>query len=324
MMNTTGGGALGCGHPQKPGTRFCTVCGQPAVAAGGNGPGDSPFAGSAHGDGAYRATQTVTIPGRAPLPAPGWPNPPPDGSAPAGYPGTPGPQVPPGGPRRSRWLLAAGIAASLLLVGGAGGGAYLLAAHGKAPAPVVTAPSGQVANAASAGTRSAGTGSAGTGSAGTAPAPAPTPPPVTGQQAAARLAGLLAQSVSSRSAIVSASLDAGNCGGAYARDAQTFRQAAAERRNLIQQLDDLPGAQTLPGQMLSDLRSAWQASATADDDYAGWADDEAARGCTTNDSWYAATSTPNQQATAGKMAFIATWNPLASRYGLPTYDQGQL
>jgi hypothetical protein len=237
--------------------------------------------------------------------------------------------VPPGGPRRSPWLLAVGIAASLVLVGGAGGGAYLLAARGKTPTPVVTAPSGQVANTATASTTPAPAPTATTPmpsptTTTTTPVPPPTPSPVTEQQAATHLSGLLAQSVSSRSAIVRASQDAGNCGGAYAQDAQTFRQAAAQRRDLIRQLDNLPGAQTLPVQMLSDLRSAWQASATADDDYARWAEDEAAQGCTTNDSWYVATGTPNRQATAGKMAFSVLWNPIASRYALPTYDQGQL
>jgi hypothetical protein len=150
------------------------------------------------------------------------------------------------------------------------------------------------------------------------------PPAVTEQQAATRLSGLLARSVSIRNSIASASNDAGNCGGAYAQDAQTFRQAAAARRALIGQLDSLPGAQTLPAAMLSDLRGAWQASATADEDYARWASDEATLGCTTNDSWYAATAAPNQQATNGKMAFIVLWNPIAGRYGLPGYTQGQL
>jgi len=154
--------------------------------------------------------------------------------------------------------------------------------------------------------------------------PATTPPAVTEQQAATGLSGLLTESVANRSAIVNASNDAGTCGGSYSQDAQVLRQAAASRRSLITRLDSLPGAQMLPVQMLSDLRSAWQVSATADDDYARWADDEAARGCTTNDQWYAATSTPNQQATADKMAFIALWNPIAGHYGLPAYTQSQL
>lgn len=364
MMNTTGGGTPGCGHPQKPGTRFCTVCGQPAVSRGSNAPGDSPDAGGTYGDSAYGPTQTVTVPGRqdpqryqdpqhyqdpqryqdpqgqpgaawAPSawrPDPGWQNTPPGGWAPSG---AQGPQEPPRAPRRSPWLLAAGIAASLLLVGGAGGGAYLLAARGK-PAPIVTATSAAAANTAAvtpppattapATAVPATTAPATTAPTTTAPAPPPAPatPAVTVQQAATHLSGLLSQSVSSRNAIISASQDASGCGGAYAQDAQTFRQAAAERRGLIRQLDSLPGAPTLPAQMLSDLRSAWQASATADDDYARWSDDEAARGCTTNDPWYAATNTPNQQATAGKMAFIVLWNPVAGRYGLPTYNQGQL
>src|SRR4051794_9507837 len=169
MMNTTGGGTPGCGHPQKPGTRFCTVCGQPTVSRGGNAPGDSPAAGGTYGDSAYEPTQTVTVPGRQdPQPYqdpqrqpdaawgqpawrqdPGWQQTPPGGWVPPGgyggsFPravaGPGGREGPPRGPRRSPWLLGAGIAVSLLLVGGAGGGAYLLAVRGK-PAATVTATS---------------------------------------------------------------------------------------------------------------------------------------------------------------------------------------
>ncbi len=348
-MNTTGGGIPGCGHPQKPGTRFCTVCGQPA---------------SADEDNAYGATQTVTVTRQPPVPrraaAPHAPTPP------AGWPlDTPGqhgaggqqapawrqeparqqdpgwqqtppggwqqvPGEPPGGPRRSPWLLAAGIAASLLLVGGAGGGAYLLASHGKSPSPVTSNTSAPAANTSPVTPVSNTTPPLAptTTPAATAPPtsapPTTAPPAVTEQQAATSLSGLLQRSVSVRNSIASASRDAGTCGGAFAQDARTFRQAAAARRTLAGQLDSLPGAQTLPVQMLADLRSAWQASATADDDYARWADDEAAHGCTTNDPWYAATNTPNQQATTDKMTFIVLWNPIANRYGLPAYTQGQL
>jgi hypothetical protein len=345
MMNTTGGGTPGCGHSQKPGTRFCTVCGQPAAADA-----DSPYGDSTYGDSAYEATQTVAVPPpqrhQDPQPhqdpqwqqgaawgQPAWRQDPGRQHAPpGGWPAGPqGPEVPPDGPHRSPWLLAAGIAASLLLVGGAGGGAYLLAAHGKSPTPIASVTSAPAANTApvtpAASTTPApapATTAATTTPPPTTPPPTTAPPPVTEQQAATHLSGLLAQSVSIRNSIVNASQDAGRCGGAYTQDAQTFRQAATARRNLIGQLDSLPGAQTLPVQMLSDLRSAWQASATADDDYARWADDEAAQGCTTNDTWLAATNTPNQQATADKMAFIVLWNPIASRYGLPTYTQDQL
>ena len=60
--------------------------------------------------------------------------------------------------------------------------------------------------------------------------------------------------------------------------------------------------------------------ASADSDYARWAQDQLADGCTSggqSDPGYTAASAPNQQATASKTAFVRLWNPLAKTYGLP-------
>ena len=75
--------------------------------------------------------------------------------------------------------------------------------------------------------------------------------------------------------------------------------------------------------MLGDLESAWQASASADDDYAKWAQGEVG-GCSAgneSDPNYMAATVPNLQATASKKDFVRLWNPLARNYGLATYQQ---
>ena len=114
--------------------------------------------------------------------------------------------------------------------------------------------------------------------------------------------------------------------GGVAQDAQTFRSAAASHRQLLSQLAGLPGRSALSSAMLSDLASAWQASASADEDFARWAQDEAGN-CTpgaTSDPNFAAAKGPDNQATHYKMLFVASWNPLASGYGLATYQQNQI
>jgi len=165
----------------------------------------------------------------------------------------------------------------------------------------------------------------------------PTGPPPTSQapstgpaaeQAAARgLSQLLTRSTSDRSAIMTAYSDVSACGSGLARDAQTFQQAATSRESLLSQLGTLPDRSALPPQLLQALSGAWQSSIQADQDYAGWAQDERAHGCTANDtsdSHYQAAAAPNTRATADKRAFVSLWNPIATKYGLPIYQQDQL
>ena len=71
--------------------------------------------------------------------------------------------------------------------------------------------------------------------------------------------------------------------GRLSQDPQVLESAAASRERLRSQLASLPGRSALPAQMLEALTGAWQASATADRDFAQWAQDELSQGCTQND-----------------------------------------
>jgi eukaryotic-like serine/threonine-protein kinase len=77
--------------------------------------------------------------------------------------------------------------------------------------------------------------------------------------------------------------------------------------------------------MLQDLTSAWQASVAADQDFVAWAQDES-RGCVPDqsDPNLQAATNPDLQATSYKTAFLRRWNPLATEYGLTTYQQNEL
>ena len=214
-------------------------------------------------------------------------------------PGPPGP--PPNRPRRLRALL---IGLATFLAAGGITAAVMLIAHplqrgpaaspGGAAAPVEVTPAGQPA-----------------------------------QQAAARgVAGLLARSVTYRSSIVAAVNDVSRCGPNLRQDPQTFRTAAASRQALLTRLARLPGRSALPVPMLAALTSAWQNSIKADRDFAHWAQDEISGGCTSGnqsaDPHAQAAAGPDALATNGKQAFVGQWNPVATRYGLPTYRWNQL
>lgn len=164
---------------------------------------------------------------------------------------------------------------------------------------------------------------AASGTTGTTPSTAPQDAQ---RQAAVRLSGLLAQSVTDRAAVISAVADVRNCGPSLRQDAQTFARAASSRQRLLSRLGSLPGRSVLPAAMLQDLTGAWQASAQVDTDLAQWADDNIAGGCHRNsrsDASLQASEVPEGQANAGKHAFASLWNPVARQYGLTTYQPSQ-
>ena len=117
------------------------------------------------------------------------------------------------------------------------------------------------------------------------------------------------------------------CGPTLSQDPQILESAAAARQRLLSQLASFPRRSALSGQMLQALTDAWLASATADRDFAQWAQDELSRGCTQNDqadSNFQAAAAPDAQATTDKKAFANLWNPIAAQYGLTSYTWNQL
>ena len=147
------------------------------------------------------------------------------------------------------------------------------------------------------------------------------------RQAAVRLSGLLAASVTDRAAVTGAAEDVRGCGPSLRQDARTFARAASSRQHLLSLLATLPGRPLLPAAMVKDLSSAWQASAQVDTDLARWTQDNIARGCNRNsrsDSSLRASYIPEGRATAGKRAFATLWDPIARQYGLTAYHRNQL
>jgi hypothetical protein len=240
--------------------------------------------------------------------------------------GPPRPTRPPRDPRsrrparesRSRRPLV-GILAVLLPAAIAAAVAYFLIAPSHSGHPNASTTSTVAGNQ--------GTTQAGAASPTASTSPSPSPTQVSEQQAASNLAGLLSQSVKDRSSITAAVNDVNSCGSSLSQDPQTFQNAAASRQQLLGQLAGLSGRSALPAAMLQSLTGAWQASATADQDLGKWAQDEAAKGCTPNDTAdanFQAAVGPDGQATTDKKAFVSQWNSVASQYGLTKYQWNQL
>ena len=305
-----------CGTRLRPGTRFCTGCGNDTSAVA------SPV-----------TAPPVTAP---PVTAPPVTAPPVTASrvtAPSDISGATGPyhgqapRDPDGRPETSRrgWLAIAG---GVVAVAGVAALVVVVAhpfGHAAAHRP------GALSRARTAASKATATSPTPTSPATSSPAVSSSPATqspavVTEQQAAVSLAALLARSASSRQAIDAAYNDVLQCGPNLTQDAQTFQDAATAHQQLLSDLAQLPGRSLLPQAMLSDLVSAWEASTSADDDFARWAADEVSSGCSIDDQSdpnFEAADAPDLQATASKTAFVKQWNPLASTYGLPTYQQNQ-
>ena len=273
-----------------------------------------------------------------PYPGPGYQPPsrppfePAAGGGPSGASVPPGPPLRPGGGnRRSRapllWSVLAAAAAAAVVV-------IVLLLHPFSHRETVS-------DAANSTTATAATASAAASSP-TASAPASPSPSasssasasasdsstaVTEKQAASTVAGMLVSSVTDRTAINNAYDDVYRCGPNLDGDAAVFTRAVSSRRALLASLATMQGRATLPPALLSDLTMAWQASMAADQGLATWAHDEVTRGCVagdTKDPGYRTTIAPDNEATEYKTDFTAAWNPIAARYGLTTYQQGQL
>jgi hypothetical protein len=146
------------------------------------------------------------------------------------------------------------------------------------------------------------------------------------KQAATALAALLPQSGKDRGDVINAVANVESCGKQLAKDAATFTASAQNRQALLGKLSTLPGRAALPASLISALTGAWQASVQVDTDLAKWAS-AAAQHChkgNPKDPNLAASGVPNDQATSDKQAFVRQWNPIATRYGLPTYTATQL
>ncbi|MFC7917505.1 hypothetical protein [Streptomyces sp. NPDC057386] len=151
------------------------------------------------------------------------------------------------------------------------------------------------------------------------------------QQQAVALDKLLADSGSSRAAVIKAVADVKGCRN-LAQAATDLRDAAKQRNDLITklgtlQVDKLPNNAALTGA----LRDAWKASASADNHYAAWADQIAAnkgklckKGKAHSTNQAQAGNKASGTASEKKKSASGLWNTIARQYGLTERQPTQL
>ncbi|MFG3101768.1 hypothetical protein ACGFZL_14815 [Streptomyces sp. NPDC048182] len=215
-----------------------------------------------------------------------------------------------GGRSRSRLPLIAAIGVGIAVVG-IGAGALLAGGGGDddakdgASSPSVSAPASQEPSA----------------SASAAPDPV--------REQAVALDKLLADSGSSRAAVIKAVSDVKGCD-SLSGAAKDLRDAAGQRAGLVTSLSKL-SVDKLPNhtELTQALTKAWQASASADNHYAAWADQTAGKGgCRKGQAKVTGQTQAGNRAsgTASKEKTRASglWNGIAKRYGLTERPPTQL
>ncbi|ELS54152.1 hypothetical protein [Streptomyces viridochromogenes] len=157
------------------------------------------------------------------------------------------------------------------------------------------------------------------------------PPADPAEQQAVALDKLLADSGDSRTAVINAVADVKSCGN-LAQAAKDLRDAAKQRNQLVTDLSKLSVDQ-LPNHtaLTTALTKAWQASASADDHYAAWADQVAAnkgklckKGQARTTGQTQAGNRASGTASAEKKTAAQLWNTVAKKYGLTERQPTQL
>ncbi|MFI6008237.1 hypothetical protein ACIBAG_05325 [Streptomyces sp. NPDC051243] len=151
------------------------------------------------------------------------------------------------------------------------------------------------------------------------------------EQQAIALDKLLADSGDSRTAVINAVADVKSCGN-LAQAAKDLRDAAGQRNQLVTDLSKLT-VDKLPNhtELTTALTKAWQASASADNHYAAWADQVAAKkgqlckkGQARSTGQTQAGNRASGTASEQKKTAARLWNSIAQKYGLTERQPTQL
>jgi hypothetical protein len=212
--------------------------------------------------------------------------------------------------RSPRNALIIGLVAVVVLGGGAG--AYVLLHH---KASGVAAASRTQSGASTPATQS---------TASPQPSSSQQAPPSSEQDQVTQFLPAVQGSASARALVATAVPQVASCATPPSAGIAKLQQAVTDRQHVTATLSGLPVSQIPNGQTMSaDLASVLRLSITADHDFISWMQDPATvQGCpggTATDASYAAGLQASAQAVRAKKQFLALWNPLAKKFGHPTY-----
>ncbi|MEP9384011.1 hypothetical protein [Nocardioides sp. KR10-350] len=140
------------------------------------------------------------------------------------------------------------------------------------------------------------------------------------------ISALLADSMNDKSDIQDAASDLTACRG-IDKAVRTFTTAAASRGRLVRQIGRLDTGK-LPGsaRVVAQLSEAWTASKKADLAFAAWGRSmhKTKKSCHSDHGAQRRAVDQSVKSHAPKRAAARAWNPIATRYGLPTVAWKQL
>jgi hypothetical protein len=153
--------------------------------------------------------------------------------------------------------------------------------------------------------------------------------PQPGATAMAAIGGYLERSAAVRPSVQQALNGVESCSESPSSGEATIQQAIDARQGILNDLQAL-SVSGLPngGQLTASLTTAMQQSVNADRDFQSYMADFANAGspCGSDpnqDSNYAAGVDASTAASNAKNSFLGLWNPMAPRYGQPTYASDQ-
>ncbi|MFJ3304601.1 hypothetical protein ACIPSA_16035 [Streptomyces sp. NPDC086549] len=148
------------------------------------------------------------------------------------------------------------------------------------------------------------------------------------KQQAVELDKLLADSGSSRASVIRAVANVKACNNLDSA-ASDLRDAAKQRTELVTRLSKL-SVDKLPDNaaLTTALTKAWEASASADNHYAAWADQSSGKGCKRGQARFTgqtrAGNNASGTASTQKVTASQLWNAIAGKYGLTQRQPTQL
>lgn len=148
-----------------------------------------------------------------------------------------------------------------------------------------------------------------------------------GKAEAQAIAALVAKSGTARAKVIEAVNGVTACSLDPSAGEDAMTTAGGIRQQVLDDIGRLPTGLPEAGAVVPALQQAMQESIAANQAFEAWmhfVDDQGCDGHAPTNSDFAAANAASGRATAAKQAFVAAWNPVAARFGLPAVTERDL